>query len=183
VFAYRAGDSPRREMTGETCLIVPVPAAERAVGRHRARLDPSAADGSPAHITVLSPFLQVDSVGPAERERLRELFAAADPIRFSLTRGARFPGFLFLAPEPGEPFVALTREVWQRWPQCPPYEGAYDEVIAHLTVAVGDRDFADVERALTPLLPIAANAEEVWLIVRADSGRWVRELAFPLGRP
>jgi hypothetical protein len=168
-------------VSGETCLIVPVPAAEAAVGGHRGRLDPSAADGAPAHITVLSPFLHVDSVGPAERARLRELFAAADPVQFLLTHVERFPGVLFLAPEPREPFVSLTREVWRRWPECPPYEGVYDEVIPHLTVAVGSGEFAEVERELALLLPIAVTAEEVWLIVRGQDGRWARELTFPLG--
>ncbi len=75
----------------------------------------------------------------------------------------------------------LTEALWRRWPQCPPYEGAYDEVIPHLTVAVGDGDFAAVERQIEPLLPISAAAEEVWLIVRGEDGRWARELFFPLG--
>jgi 2'-5' RNA ligase superfamily protein len=168
-------------VSGETCLIVPVPVAEAAVGGHRGRLDPSAADGAPAHITVLSPFLRIDAVRAEEQARLRALFAIADPIPFSLTRVARFPGVLFLAPEPSERFVALTEAVWRRWPERPPYEGAYDQVIPHLTVGVGQADFADVERALTPLLPIAATAEEVWLLVRSEAGRWELELAFPLG--
>ncbi len=168
-------------MIGETCLIVPVPAAEGAVGRHRGRLDPSAADGAPAHITLLAPFLQLELVDGGERQRLRQLFGATDPIQFSLTRVARFPGVMFLAPVPGEPFVALTEALSRRWPQCPPYDGAYDEVIPHLTVAVGDGDFAEVEREITPLLPIALTAEEVWLIARGSDGRWARELAFALG--
>ena len=41
----------------ETALLVPVPAAEPSVGKHRARLDEAARDGVPAHITVLYPFL------------------------------------------------------------------------------------------------------------------------------
>ena len=35
----------------ETAVLVPVPEAERVVGRHRARLD-----GVPAHVTVLFPL-------------------------------------------------------------------------------------------------------------------------------
>ena len=44
-------------MTGESALLVAVPAAEPAVAAHRSRLDTSAAVGVPAHITVLYPFL------------------------------------------------------------------------------------------------------------------------------
>jgi len=41
----------------EAILLLPVPAAEPAVSRHRARLVESAKGGVPAHITVLYPFL------------------------------------------------------------------------------------------------------------------------------
>jgi hypothetical protein len=168
-------------VSGETNLIIPVSAGEDAVGCWRERLDPSAADGAPAHITVLGPFLDLDSIGSDELRRLRDLFAAFAPIRFSLARVDRFPGVLFLAPDPPAPFVALTEAVWRRWPQCPPYRGAYDEVIPHMTVAMGDGDFADVERALRPMLPISATADEVWLIARGEDGRWVCERSFGLG--
>jgi hypothetical protein len=43
-------------VTGESALLVTVPAAEPAVARHRSRLDTSATVGVPAHITVLYPF-------------------------------------------------------------------------------------------------------------------------------
>lgn len=41
----------------ESCLLVPVPEAELAVGRLRRRLDQSAAWGVPAHVTILYPFV------------------------------------------------------------------------------------------------------------------------------
>ncbi len=175
------GPRVNARIAGETCLIVPVPAAEGAVAGHRARLDPSAADGAPAHITLLAPFLPLQVVGGEDQSWLRRLFAASDPIHFSLARVARFAGVLFLAPEPGEPFTALTEAIWRRWPQCPPYEGAYDEVVPHLTEAVGEGAFAGVEREVAPLLPIGAIAEEVWLIARGEDCSWVREQTFPLG--
>jgi hypothetical protein len=37
----------------QSAVLVPVPEAERAVSRHRARLDAAAALGVPAHVTVL----------------------------------------------------------------------------------------------------------------------------------
>ena len=37
----------------ETALIVPVPEVEPIVGRFRDRYDPAAADGIPAHVTVV----------------------------------------------------------------------------------------------------------------------------------
>jgi hypothetical protein len=40
----------------ESALVVVVPEAEAAVNAHRRRLDPAAAWGVPAHVTVLYPF-------------------------------------------------------------------------------------------------------------------------------
>jgi hypothetical protein len=61
------------------------------------------------------------------------LFAAADRFQFSLVRVARFPSALLLVPDPPDPFVALTEVVWSSWPRFPPYRGAYDEIVPHLT--------------------------------------------------
>jgi 2'-5' RNA ligase len=146
-------------------------------------LDPSAAEGAPAHVTVLAPFADIELLSAGELDRLCRLFAAAAPIEFSLARVARFPGVLYLAPVPSEPFVALTEAVWRAWPAYPPYRGEFDEVVPHLTVAVGDGTFAEIERELEPLLPIAAVADQVWLVARGTDGRWMRRETVALGRP
>jgi len=57
-------------------LIVEVPEAEPAVARWRAQLDPLAAQGVPAHVTVLYPFLPVTEIDGQVRSRLTALFAA-----------------------------------------------------------------------------------------------------------
>jgi hypothetical protein len=164
-----------------TILIVPVPAAEPVVGAHRARFDPPAAQGVPAHITVLLPFLELEAIGEDGFHRLRELFAAAEPIEFALTRVARFPGVLFLAPEPAAPFVRLTEAVWRAWPDHPPYRGEFGDIVPHLTVAVGDAPFAELERELGPRLPLSAVAHEAWLMSRTDAARWTCRRSFALG--
>jgi hypothetical protein len=63
----------------ETALLLPVPAAEPAVGRHRARLDEAARDGVPAHITVLYPFLSPAGIGGPLLATLGSLFAEVIP--------------------------------------------------------------------------------------------------------
>ena len=73
------------------------------------------------------------------------------------------------------PFVALTRAIWEGWPEHPPYEGAHDEVIPHLTVSESP---IDVQFEL----PIASRAHEVTLIEENEStGMWSRRQTFPLG--
>jgi hypothetical protein len=165
----------------ETSLIVPVPAAEPLVGVHRALLDPSAGTGVPAHITLLGPFVARDAIGAADLDELRQLFAATPTIAFSLDRVARFAHALYLEPAPAEPFAALTRAIWRRWPAHPPYGGEHREIVPHLTVAVGEGDFDDVRAALELRLPLAAVAGEAWLIAQSADGPWVVHRRFAFG--
>ncbi|HEX6526464.1 MAG TPA: 2'-5' RNA ligase family protein [Streptosporangiaceae bacterium] len=107
-------------------LMVEVPEAEPAVARHRERLDASARLGVPAHITVLSPFMPPQAIGPAEFIRLEHLFAAFSPFRFQLDRTAWFGDeVLWLAPRDPGPFRALTRSVTGAFPAFPPYQGQF----------------------------------------------------------
>jgi len=165
----------------ETALIVAVPEAEPLVGTWRAKHDWSAQRGVPAHVTVLYPFVPTERVDDRLVEELRELFAARPPFSFDLPRVARFPDVAWLAPEPSEPFKALTQTVVARYPDYPPYEGIHDEVIPHLTVAEGDVELQDrVEAALAEHLPIAAQAKDVAFMFEGDDGLWREANRFPL---
>jgi hypothetical protein len=81
----------------------------------------------------------------------------------------------------------LTAAVWRAFSRHPPYAGAYDDVIPHLTIA--EQRLAElptlvaVERAVQSGLPLAARIEGVLLIAgtQAISWRAVKELC--LGRP
>ena len=92
----------------ESALVVLVPEAEARVGSFRERHDPSAAAGVPAHITLLYPFLAPDEIDAAAIESLQQCFASIQPFRFALAGIRRFPGVLYVAPEPSEPFRELT---------------------------------------------------------------------------
>jgi len=155
-----------------TALIVPVPEAEPQVGELRLAHDSSAASGVPAHVTILFPFLDTAELDEAAVADLISEFPAFD---FELDRVERFPdGATWLRPTPSRPFVDLTAAVSQRWPERPPYEGAFDEPIPHLTISETP---IDVELQL----PIAARAREVTLIEADEaSGRWTTRLHLPL---
>ncbi|MFI0902897.1 2'-5' RNA ligase family protein [Streptomyces sioyaensis] len=88
-----------------------IPEAEPAVRAWRERLDPGAREGVPAHGTVLFPFLREDCLDGAVLRALGEVLAAhpAFPVRFESC--GRFPGVLYLAPEPDGPFRQLTRAI------------------------------------------------------------------------
>jgi 2'-5' RNA ligase len=167
-----------------SALIVEVPEAEPLVREWRAKHDWSAQHGVPAHITLLFPFLPTEEIDDPLHADLGELFKAHPAFAFRLTHVARFPDEVaWLAPEPAEPFKALTEAISSQYPEYPPYEGIHDEVIHHLTVAEGGSALHDeVDAALTPALPIEAEATSVSLIVEDDAGWWSPGESYPLGK-
>jgi len=64
-------------MAAQSAVLVPVPEAEPAVSRHRARLDRAAAWGVPAHVTILYPFAPPLAITAATTAALA---AAAAPV-------------------------------------------------------------------------------------------------------
>jgi hypothetical protein len=180
----------------ETALLVAVPEAEPAVGEHRARLDPSARVGVPAHLTVLYPFLPPAAIDDAVLTSLRRLFAGFAPFDVTLDRVSWFDeDVVWLAPSDDRPFRALISATRTAFPQCPPYGNQYADVIPHLTI--GDRDDPGALRAAAEAvrgyLPVAARITEVTLMAGpapggpggpgTPPGRWRPLAAFPLGAP
>jgi hypothetical protein len=168
-----------------TALIVEVPEAEAVVGAHRLRLDPQAARGVPAHITVLFPFLPPALIDDRVHAELAELCARVRPFDFVLDRTAWFgQDVLWLGPADPLPFRAATELVFGAYPQYPPFGGQFDEVVPHLTVGHQSplAELQAAEQAVLPLLPVAGRVEQLTLMMQAGSGRWERSAAFPLGR-
>jgi len=170
---------------GQSALLIPVPEVEALVGEWRSLYDPSAAAGVPAHITLLYPFVPRSGIDDALLADLRVHFAKVRPFAYRFPAYARFPGIVYLAPEPALPFRRIIADLVARFPDYPPYGGAHDEVVPHLTVA-DRRDRLDlvlmqrIERGLGPQLPRAAHATEVWLMTERRK-RWSRKARFPLG--
>ena len=168
----------------ETGLILPVPEAEPVVGDPRARLDPNAAAGAPAHLTVLYPFRRWETVNRAVVVRLRALLRATRPFELSFAAVGRFPGVLWLAPAPSPPLEGLTRAVCEAFPDSPPYRGAIAQPAAHLTVAMQDDEgvLDEAERTLRARIvrPIRTRITALALYLRTERGR-VQRRRFPLG--
>jgi 2'-5' RNA ligase len=170
--------------TRQSALIVPVPEAEPLVGAWREQYDDFARSGVPAHITLLYPFLGPEETATADLGRLEALFALATAAPFRLVAVRRFSrGVLYLAPEPDGFLRELTRRIQALYPDHPPYGGAFEDVIPHLTVAqVEDHAVLDeVEAAVAPGLPIAVDPAEAWLMIEAEDGRWRAVHVFRLG--
>lgn len=169
----------------QTAVIVAVPDAEDAIATWRARLDPAAGRGVPAHITVLYPFLAPGAFDDAALEALARIIAAVPAFELSLARTAWFGHkVLWLHPEPDEPFRTLTEQVWRRFPQCPPYEGGHSVVVPHLTIG-DDAPLPDLERAessVAAALPLRTRVTRAQLICGSfEPNSWRTINEFPLG--
>lgn len=158
----------------ESSIMVLVPAAEPVVGPWRDRYDPRAPIGVPAHVTLLYPFLPPDRIDDAVVAELQVLLRTFEPFAFGLVAAGRFPGVLYLAPDPAEPFVAMSDAIAARWPEAPPYGGKFSSNVPHLTVAhLDDSERLDeLERVIAPSLPIETAATSAWLLVQDDAGSW-----------
>ena len=122
----------------------------------------------PAHVTVLFP-------APGDVVALTEVLGRFAPFDVTFPRLDRFPGLLWLAPEPAEPFVALTEAVVERFPSYPPYGGRYASIIPHLTVAA-----VSPAALVEPLLPLHSHVDSVVLYESADGRHWQDVQAFDL---
>ena len=171
----------------ETALIIAVPEAEALVGPFRERHDPSASAGCPAHITLLYPFKPPHEIDADVLVGLHRCLAGFAPFSFTLVGTRRFPGVLYLSPEPAEPFRQLTVALWERHPETPPYGGRHPDIVPHLCIAQLaderrlDRVAGRFARASAGHLPVHATASTVMLIER-PSARWQVRDTLPLGR-
>jgi hypothetical protein len=98
--------------SAELALVVLVPSAEELVRPFREKFDPSAAMGVPAHITLLYPFVSPRDIQSNILDDLLQCFVQFKPFDFSLAIVRRFPGVLYLAPEPDDSFRLLTLAIW-----------------------------------------------------------------------
>ncbi|MFJ7965410.1 2'-5' RNA ligase family protein [Streptomyces sp. NPDC096324] len=163
-------------------LVVTVPEAETAVRAWRDRLDPTVASGMPAHVTVLFPFLPQNRIDGDTLAAIADVMRRHKPFEARFEQCGRFPGILYLAPEPATSFRALTEAVVDRWPETPPFGGQFAEIVPHLTIAQGqnDTDLDEAEADLQKRLPVVTSVASVDLMVH-DGSRWRQRASFALG--
>lgn len=169
----------------ESAVVVAVPAAEPAVSGWRERLDRAATWGVPAHVTVLYPFAPPSAIDEHVHRALAEAVASVSLFRAQWRRTAWFgDDVLWLAPEPESSFRALTAAVWRAFPDYPPYEGQFDDVVPHLTLGHDAPldDLRAAERDVGTRLPIFMDVTTVQLIHGSTApGSWRTLADFPLG--
>jgi 2'-5' RNA ligase superfamily len=169
---------------GESAVLVPVPEAKPAVGRHRIRLDRAAVQGVPAHVTVLYPFVPPPEITTATIEALAAAIGSVTAFDCQFPAAAWFgEDVVWLAPRPDAPFRALTRAVCAAFPGYPPYGGRHDDPTPHLTIGDqppgGVADLRAAEADVQAALLIRARISRAWLMTGSsepDSWHCVAEL-------
>lgn len=88
----------------------------------------------------------------------------------------------FESPRPGRP-AALYEAISTAWPEHPPYEGAHDTVVPHLTVAESENPalLEALAAQVEPHLPIRRRVDTASLFVEDEGGRWHERVRLPLG--
>jgi hypothetical protein len=89
--------------------------------RLRRRSIGDAADGVPAHLTLLYPFVAPERLDGSVRRTILDVAATIDPFDYDLIGGARWPDTVYAAVDPVEPFVELQAALQAAFPAFPIY--------------------------------------------------------------
>jgi 2'-5' RNA ligase len=169
--------------TGPTSAVIVRVTVPPGIERLRRRWDWAASVGLPAHVTVLFPFLAPGNLAPGARRELASIAADTEPFDVIFASVGRFPNVVYLMPEPSRPFAHLTAAVFARFPAFPPYEGAFEEVVPHLTVAESaSAPYDEIAQEAAALLPIRRRITTLEVLVEGAEGRWHGHWRLSLGR-
>jgi 2'-5' RNA ligase len=135
--------------------------------------DPVAAEGVPAHVTLVVPWVEPEAIDDNVLAELDAQLSDVKSFDFELTKVDWFGRrVLWVAPEPTRQFLDLTEQLSVHF-GTPPWEGEFDEVVPHLTVAhaTDGVELVPVAADLATKLPLRCRASEVWAMV-GGGGRW-----------
>jgi 2'-5' RNA ligase len=142
-----------------------------------------AADGVPAHVTLLFPFVAPARLDVVVRAGLAAVAARHPGFAYTIGGPATWPDTVYATLDPVEPFVRLQADFAAAFPGFPIYGRSADFIYEpHITI---------VESAALPepavlaapaweALPHKGRAAAVEVIVRADPGRWRTLWRIPL---
>jgi 2'-5' RNA ligase len=138
-------------------------------------------------VTILYPFVPAARLVPAVRQVLAEIARKVEPFDVRFEGVGRFPSVVYLAPDPAAPFSGLTRAIHARFPDYPPYEGVFAEVVPHLTItetldpAVDETMLESVAAEATRDLPFTVVIDRLEVLVEGLDGHWRGGWRLPLG--
>jgi 2'-5' RNA ligase len=163
---------------GESSIDILVPEAGPIISAWYG-LTSAAMDGMPPHVTLLWPW-RTSPLSEADIAAVQAAVSGIGPFRLSFRAFGRFPGALYLAPEPEEPVRRLMQQLARRFPDTPPYRGEFSSPVPHMTVAKAatDDELDSIEAAARSWLadrsPLRVEVREVCVNEEGigSEGRW-----------
>ena len=168
----------------KTGLVLRVPEADALAANVQAFAHAGVPAEMPAHVTVLFPFRDWEEIGRPAIATLERLFRESQPFELTFRKVERFPGVVWLSPEPRAEVDRLTRRVFEAFPDRPPYGGQFEDPTPHLTLVQGGQGLMDEAFDYAASLlssPIRANIRRCVLFGLTADG-WRPQLDFALGR-
>jgi hypothetical protein len=150
---------------------------------YRSSYPDGVARGIPLHVTVLVPW--VEEVDDAHLARAGRALRTVGPVEFDLVALDRFAGVLWLRPEPDTGIRALMAAVCAEYPDCKPYDGAFDDPVPHATMAVGPHVdgapvAAELASRLASIVPVRCSVDAVAVLEQRDPPAWTRRTEIAL---
>jgi len=170
----------------ETAIVVPVEGAELLLSAAARAFGFDRPPGVPAHVTLLYPFVDAERLVVGHAHEAQRALSDVQPFECSFSSIGCFddpPVAIYLEPKPVEQFSAMIEALIAAFPKFPPYAGAVEEVVPHLTIVeTADRNlWAEVEEWVKPQLPVRTSVQGFSIYVQTDTG-WVERFKLPLGR-
>jgi 2'-5' RNA ligase len=180
-------ESTDYSVTAESAILVALPELHEFTERWRSACEVAGdpprplSEVVPPHITVLVPWVP-DPKAPRAVAALREVAATSSPFEISFDSVAVWDDLVLFEPE-SDRLDGLLSEVWEKFPDHPPYDGQFETVHPHVTVSTqgGEAVGAEVRDALAQRGDFTVRVGELSTWQRGSDGIWQQLDTFPLG--
>jgi 2'-5' RNA ligase len=127
----------------------------------------------PAHLTLFFPFVPFTQLEEA-CAKLRAICADIAPLSITLDGYNHFPNATFMQPADPTSIQALFHRLFEHFPDCPPYEGAYgNDLHPHVTIAHHENETERLQIALPAYPP------QTFIVDRLHVGYGSQEVPLP----
>ena len=168
----------------QSALMLQCSDVEPMLGELRKRLDPSAADGVPAHLNLLYPFTSRLSV--EEDDRLLQVLQEFGRFQIEFTRTAWFgEDSVYLAPDKPVVLTNLVTRIREVFPEYPAFGAVPERAVPHVTIGKRAplKELQAAEKQVRARLPVTqlCVTVELWSGPPPGTGRWRRHRTYQLG--